>query len=165
MDISYYEGNDNFSFWGALERKATIAAKSEDTQRRFQQFGSVVANKKWMDVGAGAGAVLDAFSPLASETIAVEPQEEGRQSIAESGYDVYGSVEEVPHDDIEVVTLFHVFEHLIDPIGTATTLRNKMSAGGKIVIEVPHAEDFLISFLDLEEFKSFTFWSEHYFLE
>jgi hypothetical protein len=33
--------------------------------------------------------------------------------------------------------------------------------GGKIIVEVPHANDFLFSFLDLEEFKKFTFWSEH----
>jgi hypothetical protein len=29
---------------------------------------------------------------------------------------------------------------------------------------VPHAKDFLISFLDLDVFKSFTFWSEHLIL-
>ena len=35
---------------------------------------------------------------------------------------------------------------------------------GKIIIEVPHAEDFLILQEELKEFKNFTFWSEHLIL-
>ena len=34
----------------------------------------------------------------------------------------------------------------------------------KIIIEVPHAEDFLILQDELKEFKDFTFWSEHLIL-
>ena len=60
--------------------------------------------------------------------------------------------------------MFHVFEHLIDPINTLKVLKNKMAIGGKIIIEVPHAKDFLLSLLDLETFKAFTFWSEHLIL-
>ena len=39
-------------------------------------------------------------------------------------------------------------------------LKNK----GKIIIEVPHAEDFLILQEELKEFKNFTFWSQHLIL-
>jgi len=39
-----------------------------------------------------------------------------------------------------------------------------MSSQGKIFIEVPHARDFLISFMEHESFKKFTFWSEHLIL-
>jgi hypothetical protein len=39
-----------------------------------------------------------------------------------------------------------------------------MKENGKIIIEVPHASDFLISFFEHESFKSFTFWSEHLIL-
>ena len=40
----------------------------------------------------------------------------------------------------------------------------KIKKGGKIIIEVPHAKDILISYFNLESFKSFTFWSEHLIL-
>jgi len=33
-----------------------------------------------------------------------------------------------------------------------------------LIVEVPHANDFLISFLNLQAFKEFTFWSEHLIL-
>ncbi len=39
-----------------------------------------------------------------------------------------------------------------------------MKKRAKIIIEIPHARDFLISFFENEAFKSFTFWSEHLIL-
>lgn len=164
MDISHYETKKEFKYWGAQDRKTALLAGHEDARRRFEQFKNVVANKKWIDVGTGAGGILDLLSPISSATVVVEPQESARRYLIELGYEVYPSVDEVPCNDIEVATLFHVFEHLTDPIRTLEILRNKMSQGAKIIIEVPHAKDFLISFLDLDAFKSFTFWSEHLIL-
>ena len=34
-------------------------------------------------------------------------------------------------------------------------------SGGRILIEVPHANDFLLSFVNCEDFKQFTLWSQH----
>ena len=164
MDISHYETKKDFKYWGAQDRKTAILTGHEDAKRRSEQFMNVIANKKWIDVGTGAGGILDLLSPFSSATLAIEPQESARQYLIELGYMVYPSADEVPCNDIEVVTLFHVFEHLTDPIGTLERLRSKMSQGAKIIIEVPHAKDFLISFLDLDAFKAFTFWSEHLIL-
>lgn len=164
MEISHYETKQDFRYWGAQDRKTAILTGHEDAQRRFVQFKNIIANKKWIDIGTGAGGILDLLSPIASETMAVEPQERARNSLIELGYKVFSSVNDVPCTDIEVATLFHVFEHLTDPVETLEILRNKMLQGAKVIIEVPHAKDFLISFLDLESFKSFTFWSEHLIL-
>jgi uncharacterized C2H2 Zn-finger protein len=164
MEISHYENKKDFKYWGAHDRKTAILSGYEDANRRVEQFKNIVANKKWIDVGTGAGGILDLLSPISSQTVAVEPQESARKFLIKSGYEVYSSVDEVPFNDLEVATLFHVFEHFTDPIGTLEILRNKMAKGAKIIIEVPHAKDFLISFLDLDVFKSFTFWSEHLIL-
>ncbi|MFH0887262.1 MAG: hypothetical protein V1843_03750, partial [bacterium] len=40
----------------------------------------------------------------------------------------------------------------------------KMAPGGKIIVEVPHANDALLSLYDSPSFKKFTFWSEHLIL-
>jgi Methyltransferase domain len=164
MNISHYETKKDFQYWGAQDRKAAIQTGQEDVNRRYEQFRNTVANKKWVDVGTGAGGILDLLSPISSSTFAVEPQESTRRYLNELGYAVFPSVEDIPCNDIEVATLFHVFEHLTDPIGTLEKLKSKMSQGGKIIIEVPHAKDLLISFLELEAFKAFTFWSEHLIL-
>lgn len=163
INIAYYKKR-NFRYWGAQDRKMALLTGLEDAQRRFEQFKYIVANKKWIDIGTGAGGILDLLSHLALETAAVEPQEETRKSLLNLGYKVYSSIEDIKGNDFDVVTLFHVLEHFTDPIDTLKSIRNKMAKDGKIVIEVPHARDFLISYLENDAFKSFTFWSEHLIL-
>ena len=164
MDIAHYKEMEGFSYWGSEERKRAAIVSLEDNQRRYAQFRDVIANKIWLDVGTGSGGILDLLSPVASETLAVEPQKAARQSLIDSGYEVNPLINEVPRNDIEIVTLFHVFEHFTHPLESLEALKKKMKEGAKIVIEVPHANDFLIDFLDLEPFKAFTFWSEHLIL-
>ena len=60
--------------------------------------------------------------------------------------------------------MFHVLEHIPYQINTLKALKSKLTKKGKIIIEVPHAEDFLILQDHLVEFKKFTFWSEHLIL-
>ncbi len=164
MNIKHYEETENFRYWGVKDRKTALLNTLEDSQRRFKQFKSIVTNKKWIDVGTGAGGILDLLSSIALKTVAVEPQEQVRKSLLALNYEVYPSVEKVKENDFDVVTLFHTLEHLTDPIDTLKSIKNKMAKGGKIIIEVPHARDFLISFFENDAFKSFTFWSEHLIL-
>lgn len=164
IELNHYNSKESFKYLGAQDRKTAILNSREDTQRRFEQFGNIIANKKWIDIGTGSGAILDQISPLSSETVAVEPQKNARKILSEAGYRVYPTIEDVSDNNFEAATLFHVFEHLLDPIGTLEILKQKMSEGAQLIIEVPHANDFLISFFDLEAFKAFTFWSEHLIL-
>ena len=57
--------------------------------------------------------------------------------------------------------MFHVLEHLPNQIDILKKLKNNLRKNGKIIIEVPSANDLLISLEDLKSFKKFTFWSEH----
>ena len=57
--------------------------------------------------------------------------------------------------------MFHVLEHIPYQVKTLKILKSKLKKGGKIIIEVPHAEDFLLLQDELKEFKNFSFWSEH----
>ena len=65
---------------------------------------------------------------------------------------------------VDIITMFHVLEHLPNQVDTLKSLKSKLRRGGKIIIEVPHAQDFLILQNNLKEFKNFTFWSEHLIL-
>lgn len=60
--------------------------------------------------------------------------------------------------------LNHVLEHLYDPIKTLSLIKEKMHKNTLLIIEVPHADDFLISQCNCDKFKKFTFWSEHLIL-
>ena len=64
----------------------------------------------------------------------------------------------------DIITMFHVLEHIPYQVSTLKFLKSKLKKKGKIIIEVPHAEDFLVLQDELKEFKNFTFWSEHLIL-
>jgi len=77
---------------------------------------------------------------------------------------MFSNINELPDNKFDIMSLFHVFEHLTDPIDFLNIAYSKLKIGGRIIIEVPHARDFLITTLNNEEFKRFTFWSEHLIL-
>ncbi|BBH54087.1 hypothetical protein JCM31447_25440 [Fluviispira sanaruensis] len=60
--------------------------------------------------------------------------------------------------------MFHVFEHLKNPIEILASIYEKLKINSYLIIEVPHARDALISWFDIDEFKKFSFWSEHLIL-
>jgi len=162
MDLSHYAEKHEFPhYWKEDNREKALIDSFADDSRRKEQFLSLISNKAWLDVGAGAGGVLDLLRPFADTAVAVEPQKRALESLRNQNYEAYGDISEVPSDEFDVITLFHVFEHLTDPLDLLNVAYSKLKAGGKIVIEVPHANDFLFAYLDLEEFKEFTFWSEH----
>lgn len=164
VKASNYSEYDDFTYWNAANIKKAKLATFEDDERRYQQHKQIICNKKWLDIGTGTGGLLDKLSPLSSETVAVEPQKKARHAIKKSGYTVYPFLSDVIETNFDIITLFHVFEHLNDPIEHLIEIHAKLNSNGRVIIEVPHARDFLISFLDVEAFKAFTFWSEHLIL-
>ena len=80
------------------------------------------------------------------------------------GYNIFEDTSEVPDNSFGIIILFYVLEHFINPVETLEQIITKIERSGKIIIEVPHANDLLISWFDLDSFKNFTFWSEHLIL-
>ena len=60
--------------------------------------------------------------------------------------------------------MFHVLEHLEDPISNLLSIHENLENGGKLIVEVPHANDFLIKNMNLQKFIDFTLWSQHLIL-
>jgi len=164
MSMSHYEEKEGFEYWSVGERKYAVNVWHEDKLRRKEFLQYIITNQKWLDIGTGCGGILDALSPLASQTCAVEPQKIARESLKKLGYDVYPRIEDAIENNFDIVTLFHVFEHFTNPLQDLKLISQKMADQGKIIIEVPHARDFLMSFLEHDSFKKFTFWSEHLIL-
>lgn len=136
----------------------------ENDRRRALEFASLIAGRRWLDFGAGHGGALDLLRPLAAAAAGLEPNDGQRAAIAARGHQVYAGLGELGDARFDVVTLFHVFEHLLDPVGVLRALRDRLAPGGEIVIEVPHARDALLTTFDCAAFRDFTLWSEHLIL-
>lgn len=162
MDMGHYDEKAPTHRFG--KQKRAMIATNEDTERRFRDFANIVRGKRWLDVGAGSGSVLDRLGPLTLKYAAIEPQAEAAEFLGELGHPVFRRLEDAPRSGFDVVTLFHVFEHLLEPLNVLDNIRERLTGNGRLVIEIPHASDFLIGFVDSPEFRAHTFWSEHLIL-
>jgi 2-polyprenyl-3-methyl-5-hydroxy-6-metoxy-1,4-benzoquinol methylase len=145
---------------GRLEAPLTI----EDDKRRFFQFNKFIKNKKLLDFGCGWGNFLNIIKN-AKLLAGVELREDCINFIKKINKKIFitnnlNSLKE----KFNIITVFHVLEHIPFQIQTLRALRSKLSKNGKIIIEVPSASDFLLSFNEFKDFKKFTFWSEHLIL-
>jgi 2-polyprenyl-3-methyl-5-hydroxy-6-metoxy-1,4-benzoquinol methylase len=161
---NYYAEKADLQYWTKYDRSKALNECMEDDLRRAKDFGRYIRNNKWLDIGTGIGGVLDLLSKETEATYAIEPQAGAREALLKCGYSVYASIDEARSGYFDVVTLFHVFEHMVEPLDSLKAIGSKMRIGGKIIIEVPHANDFLLSLLNLDVFKEFTLWSEHLIL-
>jgi 2-polyprenyl-3-methyl-5-hydroxy-6-metoxy-1,4-benzoquinol methylase len=164
IDECYYNGREDLSYWSACSRREAALSLREDDERRAEQIKPLVCNKKWLDFGTGVGGILELLAGFSAEAAAIESQTGVRNALLEEGFQVFRDLQDVKDEHFDLITAFHVLEHLTQPLETLDLLRRKLVKGGKIIVEVPHARDFLIDFLELDPFKAFTFWGEHLIL-
>jgi 2-polyprenyl-3-methyl-5-hydroxy-6-metoxy-1,4-benzoquinol methylase len=139
-----------------------------DDQRRFDLLTSLLPGKKVLDFGCGAGGFLSKVQPLAAEVTGIEPERRVQEFWRDSKIRIYSNIEQVPSMDREkydLITAFHVVEHLPNPREILKKLANDLlSPNGRLVIEVPSSDDALITLYDCNAFQSFTYWSQHLYL-
>ena len=92
-----------------------------------------------LDYGSGTGDFLHTCKNIGWKVFGIEPSSPARQ-IAEtkSGQVFYSKIEEMPALDFDVITLWHVLEHVPDLHALIETLNNKLKQTGTIFIAVPN---------------------------
>ena len=128
----------------------------QDDQRRFEMLKSVLVNRRVLDFGCGAAGFLRKAQALAAEVAGVEPESRVREYWGDS-IALYGGLE-------DLITAFHVVEHLHDPRAMLKELATRLKDQGRLVIEVPSSEDALLTLYENDAFQRFTYWSQHLFL-
>ncbi|MGZ3655135.1 MAG: class I SAM-dependent methyltransferase, partial [Bdellovibrionota bacterium] len=159
----FYENSGMYDF-AVPDRARLLAEEAADTKRRIGMLAPLVAGQRVLDFGCGAGAVIAGLKPYAADVSAVELNQSHRETIRrELGILVEKGLAEVP-GSFDWITLFHVLEHLKDPVGELAKIRTRLAPGGKVLVEVPHANDALLSYYNVEAFKDFTYWTCHLYL-
>ena len=115
------------------------------------------------DIGASYGHFLRLARPKVSGLVAVEPNPRARSALTEHGVRVYSWLEELARDGVRVdaVSMFHTFEHLLDPLAFLAALRGVLNPRTRLFIEVPNAQDALLTLYSLEAFRRFHYQSMH----
>jgi 2-polyprenyl-3-methyl-5-hydroxy-6-metoxy-1,4-benzoquinol methylase len=134
----------------------------QDDQRRFEMLKSVMVNRKVLDFGCGSAGFLRKVQSLAAEVVGVEPERRVREFWGDS-IALHGGLGDVG-GGYDLITAFHVAEHLPDPRAMLCELAARLSDRGRLVIEVPSSEDALLTLYENGAFQRFTYWSQHLFL-
>lgn len=164
VSSAFYEDRDHLEYWEGGQRRSGLNSTLTDDSRRARMVEPIIRNRRWLDIGTGLGGVIELSRGLPASVVAVEPQTGARNSLKGVGYDVHASIDEIPDASVDVATMFHVYEHIAEPIVFLSDVRKKIVPGGRICIEVPHARNVLLARYECAAFQDFTLWSEHIIL-
>ena len=139
-----------------------LSETAEDDQRRFDNLRSTLQNKKVLDFGCGNGGFLLIAEKLAMKVAGVE-LEKRVQKYWNGGLHIFPSIESII-GEYDLITAFHVIEHLPDPKKILKKLAGHLAPRGRLVVDVPSSDDALITLYGCAAFQRFTYWSNHLFL-
>lgn len=157
-DDNFYENDEHYD-----KSKKNLQLIVDD-KRRINQYKKLIHNKTILDFGCGQGDFLKLSSDYTKESCGVELHNGNREYLNELGIKVYKKIDEFKSQKFDIIFLNHVFEHLTSPIEIISSIKKFMHEDSLLIIEVPHANDFLISKINNSRFKDFSFWSEHIIL-
>jgi 2-polyprenyl-3-methyl-5-hydroxy-6-metoxy-1,4-benzoquinol methylase len=135
----------------------------KDDERRFQFIKEKITNKNVLDFGCGIGGFLEKAKTVAKTVVGVELERALQPSFKQRLLTVFSDLTSV-RGSYDVITAFHVVEHLKDPTTTLKDLSALLSLGGEIIVEVPNSEDALLTLYNNKSFQNFTYWSQHLYL-
>lgn len=134
---------------------------ARDAKRRSSAYRKYVCGRDIVDFGCGDGAYLREIKHETTSVSGVELQRDYVDALNAEGISCQTSLEGFSTGSIDTVVSFHVLEHLPEPLPVLNEVKRILKPGGILIIEVPHANDFLLGGLKNDAFKSFTLWSQH----
>lgn len=139
-----------------------LRGTEQDDQRRFEMLKSAMVNRKVLDFGCGAAGFVRKAQSLAAEVVGVELEQRVHEHWGDK-IELHSGLENVG-GGYDLITSFHVVEHLSDPRTILKELAACLKDHGRLVIEVPSSEDALLTLYENDTFQRFTYWSQHLFL-
>ncbi|MFH2058490.1 MAG: class I SAM-dependent methyltransferase [Pseudomonadota bacterium] len=72
-------------------------------------------------------------------------------------------IDEIKDERFDTICMFHVLEHIPEPISFIKKTYEMLNDGGMLILEVPNINDPLISVFDVAPYKNFYFMKPHLF--
>ena len=136
-----------------------------DDLRRFQHVKELIRNRKVLDFGCAYGGFLDIARTVSSKAEGVEINAKAKEVLSAKGIEMYTQLQQLSDQKkYDVITLFHVLEHLPDPRVVLSQLSDHLEDDGCFIIEVPNSKDALLEIYNNKAFSEFTYWSCHLML-
>jgi len=102
-------------------------------QTKFAQY--VTPESSVLDFGCGGGYLLRGMK--CGRRVGVEVNPAAMQQARANGLEVFGTVESVPDEYVDVIVSDNALEHALRPLQELKALYKKLKVGGKIIFVVP----------------------------
>lgn len=95
-----------------------------------------------LDIGSGTGDFLKQAKTNNWNISGVEPNESARKLAQEKGIYLKQSIEDFKEEKFDVITLWHVLEHLPNLEEAISKLEDLLNSGGTLIIAVPNYKSY-----------------------
>lgn len=151
---SYYESEDYISHTDAkrtLFEKAYHFVKSNALKNKVNLISKLIPQKGTvLDIGSGTGDFLITAKNNGWEIKGLEPNPKAKQIAVSKGVVFVDTLENIADDSIDLITMWHVLEHVPNLEEQFTQLKRIVKPNGYILIAVPNYKSF-----DAKYYKEF----------
>lgn len=111
---------------------------------KLKIINEITDNKSILDYGCGTGYFLNTCKKNGWNINGFEPNDAAReQAILNTDTTILSTLSEVEKlNEVSLITLWHVLEHIPDLNKTLSILKSKLSTDGKFLIAVPNVESY-----------------------
>jgi len=146
---NYYKSEDYISHSNTSKgiiSKLYHAVRNYTLKNKLALISKYVSKGTILDYGCGTGMFLNTCKNAGWKTFGIEPDQGARIMTAEADTEVFENKhllqEKHPGQKFDVITLWHVLEHVTDLDPTLEFLKNKLSPNGVLIIAVPNHSSF-----------------------
>lgn len=115
-----------------------------------------------LEIGCSSGYFLDVCKDDVESVTGVELRPEFIEYTQALGVDVVDSLDKLD-EKFDVIFMFHVLEHLSNPISFLKKVKKYLKKNGRLICEVPNVHDALISLYNITNFEKTYFHPAHNF--
>lgn len=140
---AYYESTDYISHSSgakSLMDRVYVLARRFTLAWKYSLVKSTANHRSLLDVGCGTGDFLAFAKAKGLTTFGTEPSAKARAVAQKKDVNVVDSIASLPTQTFDVITLWHVLEHIYDLHGTLDKLKERLNEHGTIFIAVPNYE-------------------------
>ncbi|SHI86608.1 class I SAM-dependent methyltransferase [Flavobacterium haoranii] len=150
---SYYESEDYISHTDgqrSLFEKIYQIVKRNAIQQKVKLIGKFSQKGQLLDIGAGTGDFLVAAKNDGWQTLGIEPNKNAKTLAENKGVNFADQLEVISDDSFDVITMWHVLEHVPNLEYQLKQLKRICKPGGIVIIAVPNYKSF-----DAQYYKEF----------
>lgn len=146
----YYESEDYISHTDAkrsLFEKVYHLVKSYSLLKKVALLNSLHKQRgSLLDIGAGTGDFLVTGKASGWQICGIEPNENAKKLAISKGVSFENSLESIENQQFDIITMWHVLEHVPDVEYQIKQLKRLLKPNGTIIIAVPNYKSYDASY-------------------